>query len=830
MAKYQSSLTAVHKDMAFSKKDVWIYAALPALPYEFLEGSQREGIAESLSIGLESLLPSQEKALESFLYVTSMPFDAAAWREQLAERTGMYDASPYWPQAMNDMARYLERSHFRSREVYLSIKLGDRREYHASSVFASFRAFSDYLMQYSGGGDPSISESELEFWEGRARSFRNKLIGGALRAEHISDDQLVRSETIVRLLKETLWPGMDMEDIPQRDRQQWGHGEINGLAIADIKNHSRYLKISQFQNGQMIEGYRATLCFSRFPDEYDFPAQEPWIHYSSLLGMPTTIFSRFTIEPARKVRKVVEAKEKDALDQYENSQGSAPLQVLEQLETARQLKHNLDRERRPGVNARHRIVVTAHSVSELEQRVQRVIDHYKNLDIDVVWPTGDQMNLLLESQPADRVRSKAYLQSQEIGIIPVGMPSASGKVGDRVSLSPTGKPVGWLGPYIGHTNSRVREPVFVSMHAAIAKNRPASCAIIGPTGRGKTFLGLTLTYLMALQGTWTVLIDPKGDALPMIDLPGLKGRSRALDLRNGNDGLVDPFFLSDKKEEQSIMALEVIELFLGGGDTIEVVAKNALSEVIKDVANQPEPSLHKVVERLLSHPSPEGKGIGNRLDLIRDLPYAKLCFSPNRNPDDKALKAEDGLTVVSLKGLDLPSNSNRADYSYTNHLAVGIMYLLTRYTEEMMWSSNQKYPKAVVIDEAWSITSTPQGARLIPRLARMGRSLNTATLLISQNARDFINGDIDNQLGYRISFGSKSTQEIEDIGRFLGLETGPDGKILPGNHKTLHDLKTGRCLMRDPEGRIQSVVIDNEWNLEIFDAINTNPDTKIDRR
>lgn len=830
MSKYKSSLTAIHKDLAFSAKDVWIFAALPSLPYEFLDFGQREALAQSLDIGMESLLPSQDKGLECFLIVTSVPFDSQGWKDQLKDRVDRYEYSPQWPQALEDMESYIQRNRFRSREVYLSIKIGERREYHASSPFTSLRSFSDSLMAFSGSSDPSISEKELEFWDGRARSFRNKLTGGSLRAESVDDNQLVRPEIIARLLKETLWPGMDMDDIPLRDRQTWGRGEIDGIAIADVKNGSRYLKISQFKDGKTVEGYRATLSFSRFPDEFDFPAQEPWIHYSSLLGIPTTIFSRFTIEPARKVRKVVESKEKDALDQYQNSQGSAPLQVIEQLESARQLKHELDRDRRPGITARHRIVVTAETVDQLEQRVQNVIAHYKNLDIDVVWPTGDQLNLLLESQPADRVRSKAYLQSQEIGIISVGMPSASGKVGDQVIHEPSGKTKGWLGPYLGYTNSRVREPVFFSIHSAIAKNRAAAGAIIGPTGRGKTFTGLTITYLMALQGVWTVLIDPKGDALPMIGLPGLEGRSRVLDMRDGHDGLLDPFVMSDDPAEQTMMALEVIELFHGGSDSLSAQAKNALSEVVKEVSQEENPSLYRVAERLLDHPSAEGKGVGHRLDLIKGMAYARLCFAPNRNSNQKAIRAEDGLTIISLKGLDLPSNSKKEEYSVTNNLAVGIMYLLARYTEEMMWSSNQKYPKAVVIDEAWSITSTPQGARLIPRLARMGRSLNTATLLISQNARDFLTGDVDNHLGYRISFGSQSTPEIEDIGEFLGFEKGPNGKILPGNHKTLHDLDTGRCLIRDPQGRVQSVVIDNQWNIDIFDAINTNPDTKIDRR
>ena len=140
-----------------------------------------------------------------------------------------------------------------------------------------------------------------------------------------------------------------------------------------------------------------------------------------------------------------------------------------------------------------------------------------------------------------------------------------------------------------------------------------------------------------------------------------------------------------------------------------------------------------------------------------------------------------------------------------------------------MNTSNQKHPKAVIIDEAWSITSTAQGRNMIQRLARMGRSLYTAIICISQNAGDF--QDLTNSMPYRLAFGTKDSDEVEAVAKFLGLEAGDDGKTLPGNYSTIEKLQRGQCLMRDPDGRIQTVLVDN-WSDEIFEAINTNPDTK----
>lgn len=822
MAKYEAALKALHKDMAFSKSEVYIYAELPSLPYEFIENNQREALAESLSIGMEGLLPTQEKALHYHLHVTSIPFDTEEWYGDLLERSRRYDVSSGWPYALRAMKDYMDHIKFRSREVYLGLKLGDRADYKSGSATGSFRAISDLLQFVVGGSDDFMSDDELEFWDLQAQAFRNRLQGGALRATE------VKAEQIARLLKESLWPEMPYEEVSAVDRQTWGTGEVAGLAIADVQNASRHLKITQFLDGKEVTGYRATLCFSRFPDEMQFPGQEPWIHSSALLGFPTTIFSRGTIEPARKVVKVVEAKEKDALDQFKNSNGNAPIAVLEQLESAQVVKHELNRQRRPWVFGRHRIVVTAKTKEDLDKRIQRTISHYKGLDIDLVLPSGDQMKLLLESQPADTVRSPSYYQRQEIGILPIGMPSASGKVGDTISIGADGKNKGWLGPYIGYTNSRVMEPVFMSIHSAISRNNPGGAVITGAPGGGKTFAGLTLTYLMAMQDVWTVFIDPKGDAIPMADLPELAGRVRVFDMQNGHEGLLDPFTLAENLSGQKLMALEVIQLLIGGADKISDAAKNVLSEAINTVAKREVPSLYHVVDILLESNIDSAKGLGNQLELIRGLPFARLCFAPNRDPDLQPMQASDGLTIISLKGLNLPANNDKSSYTTSNHLAIGIMYLITRYTESLMYDEDDKHPKAVVIDEAWAITSTPQGAAMIPRIGRMGRALNTALLLISQNANDFL--QMANYLPYRLAFGTKATDEIESVAEFLGLEKGDDGKPLPGNFKTIHNLEKGECLMRDPDGRIQSIKIDNNWNPSLFDAFNTNPDEKIDRR
>lgn len=814
--KYRPSITGIDHDLAFSSKHVWLYVQLPAQQYEFRDYASREALAEQIGIGLEGLIQRADKSVECNMIVTSMPFDDYKWAKALHERTLKSNPSPYWKTFFRNMSNHVHNQRFRQREVFLGINLGNRSEFKSSSTLGPLRDISDLLTGSLGIKDYMIAEKELAFWHKRAEEYKRTLLYGHLKAKEIT------ANTIARLIRETLYPSMEVPDVSASEKSQWGHGEIAGLGIAAIENNKKFLKITQTDSdGNDQEGYRATLCFGRFPDELDFPGQEPWIHYASVLSAPSTIFSRFTIEPAVKVEKEVSRKLKDAEDQANNSGGNVSYAIQEQIQTAHELKYSLSRDRKPWIYGRHRIVITGRTEEQLRNRVQETIDHYKNLDIDVLWPSGDQLNLLLESQPGDKVRVSAYYQRQELAIIPIGMPTGSGNVGDSVWKDPaTGNVKGWIGPYIGSTTSRVKEPVFLSIHSAIARNKPPGLVITGAPGGGKSFSAFTITYIMALQGVWTIFIDPKGDALPLANLPGLEGRVKKFDLKYGHDGLLDPFTLTSDKSEQGLLAVETISLFVGG--RMDNETQSALYDAIDQVGKQANPSLYNVVDVLLAYPTHAGVSLGRKLNLIRDMAFARLCFSPNVG-DRVPFRAEDGLTIISLASLDLPATTDRENYSTSNHLAVGLMYLLVHYTESLMYSQNKEHPKAVVIDEAWSITTTPQGANMIPRLTRLGRSLNTAVILVSQNAGDFLK--LTNNMSYRMAFGTRDKDEIQNVADFFGLEKGPDGKVTQGNAATIAGLQNGECLMKDADDNIARVRFD-AWNKEMITAFDTNPETR----
>jgi type IV secretory pathway VirB4 component len=321
---------------------------------------------------------------------------------------------------------------------------------------------------------------------------------------------------------------------------------------------------------------------------------------------------------------------------------------------------------------------------------------------------------------------------------------------------------------------------------------------------------------MALAGIWTIYIDPKGDALPMSNLPGME-EAKVFDLRQGNDGMLDPFSIGQTNAEKVGLALETIGLFMGGQNRITPQQNVQLSQILKKVSIMPNPSLNKVVDELMAADSDDAKGLGATLDLIRDLPFARLCFAEKTGD---ALRPDEGLTIITLLGLDLPSSVTPPEsYSNSNKLAVAVMYLLASFTRDLMMNLNKSHPKAIVIDEAWAITSTPQGAKLIFEVARMGRSLNTGLVLVSQNAGDFLGEGVTNSISTKLAFRAKQPEEIENVLKFFNLEPHE------GNKDIIRELRNGECIIQDVEGRIAIVQVDG-WSQEMNYAFETNPETR----
>lgn len=821
----KSSITAIENDITFSKRDVYLWVKLKETDYEFKTNEEREQIVTNFSLACANILDSDENELECHIIVTSKLFDSAAWRNNFHRAMDSGDPTPYFEEYTAKMANHISEYQFRDKNVYLGVSLGPRNAYNVKKSALKIPFFEEIFNALSGEVDEYVTKEELAFWEEKARLVRYSLINGELQSNYVS------ANDIAYILRKPMFPAMPMPSIEElgiTGSQSWGAGELQTLNDADVVNTPRWLEITQLINGVERKGYRATLCMAKFPEVMNYPDKEPWIHSSSLLGFPVDIYSRFSIIPSAKVKKQVGNKIKEAKDQAANmtsAGGQINLEVEENLRLGEHLDYALSKDDTPWLYGRHRVVVEASTENELKERCQAVIEHYKSLGILVIWSTGDQLSLLQESMPNDKVRLASYYQRHELNIMGAGVPAGAGGAGDKVIRTESGDELGWLSCYIGYTTSRIVEPVFLSMHSALARNRPPGLVITGAPGSGKSYTAFTLTYGMVISGVKTIYIDPKVDALPLAGLPGCEDTT-VIDLQQSPDGLLDPFQIGQSDGERIDLAISTIEMLVGGSNAISSTASAEMSKAIKIVLKNRVPSMNQLVEILLSSKIPDANALGERLSLIKKMPYARLCFAERKRDSaspTEGLNLDSRLTIITLLGLDMPdSKTPREDYSNRNYLAIAILFLLTSFARKLMINPREgegHLPKAIVIDEAWAITSTAQGSKMVLETARMGRSLNTAIILVSQNAGDFLGGDVTNSVSTRMAFRAEASDEITNVLEFFEL---PNNRA---NREVISRLETGVCLLKDSEKRIARVRIDG-WDAEQKIAFETNPVAK----
>ena len=98
----------------------------------------------------------------------------------------------------------------------------------------------------------------------------------------------------------------------------------------------------------------------------------------------------------------------------------------------------------------------------------------------------------------------------------------------------------------------------------------------------------------------------------------------------------------------------------------------------------------------------------------------------------------------------------------------------------------------------------------------MGRSRNTALILVSQNAGDLLNEQVTNCLSSVFAFRSTERGEVANVMSLLGVAPSDDHKAV------LRALGNGECIFRDLDDRAGRIGIDLV-SQELRDWIDTNP-------
>ncbi len=774
----------------------WAYYRVPTVSYEFTTPVERETLAASLTVALAAIrMPDAEVHLR----VAHRSYPAADWATKLDATS---DGGPGWLDYLEEMYRHVWAKDFWTKEVYLGVRLGQRgvRAQLSGGVLAQLASSYRAGEQLLGLSDEAVSAAEITRWTEHAERLGRALGASALAASHASSDE------IAWLFRHVL-AGTAFEPQPSAVRRRtWGAGEIESLLEGQVHNGRTILRLEHPAG----ESWAAFLSFARFPDVMYFPEGEPWLHYADSLPFPVEASLRMRlIAPARASkdvsRRLAHARDMDA--HIREAGAELPIALAEQIEAARLLEHGITKERLPFVYGWHRLMVTAPTRDMCVRRAEAVIEHYRDAGIDVMNSTGDQFSLLCESLPGDRVRLTSYLQRQPLYTVAGGMPNATVDLGDKVTPD-----TGWIGPYIGETQGRARSVVHFDPLVAAARNRPTAVAITGEPGGGKTTLALLLILQLALRGVTVAVIDPKGDAQSLAGWLSERGRqARVVPLGSAAPGLLDPFSFGDELAERRTMATETLRLLL---PRMSEERESAMIQAVAAVAAGEQPSLGKVVLHLEQSKDPASVNLGAVLRSMSEMRLARLCFAPSGG---QRIDAAGWTTVFTLAGLTLPDIAvRRDDYSYEQRLSVALLYLVSQFARRLLNGMDRRLPKAIFLDEAWAITSTPQGAKLIPEVSRMGRSRNTALIMVSQNAGDLLNEQVTNCISSVFAFRSSERTEVANVLALLGLEQSEEHKA------ALRGLGNGECIFRDLDGRAGRIAVDLISD-ELRQCLDTNP-------
>ncbi|YCK34451.1 ATP-binding protein [Actinomadura sp. ATCC 39365] len=773
----------------------WAYFRLPTVSYEFVTPEEREALATNVTIALAAIrMPDAEVHLR----VAHRTYPAAEWAMALNATS---DEGPGWRDYLEEMYRHVWAKDFWSKEVYLGVRLGPRGKQLGSGVLAQLLGFYQKTEKALGMEDDHVPDSEIGRWTESAERLGRALASSALYARHAT------SVEVAWLFQHAAAGAVGDPPSSASPKRRWGKGEIESLVEGEIHNGRSLLRIVQPQG----DSYVAHLSFARFPDLMPFPDGEPWMHFADQLPFPVEISSRMRLIPPVKASKDVARKLAHArdMDHHIREAGAeAPIALAEQIDAARMLEHGITKERLPFVYGWHRLIISAPTEDICVQRVEAVVEHYRDMGIDVVNSTGDQFSLFCETLPGEKVRVNAYAQRQPLRTIAGGMATATVDLGDRLDDGSEG----WLGPYIGETVGRARSIVHFDPLLAASRNRPTAIAITGEPGGGKTTLALLMIYQMALRGVTVAVIDPKGDAESLVQLLEKRGRkARVIPLGSAAPGLLDPFSFGDDIAAKKTMATETLRLLL---PRMSEERESAMIQAVAAVSNGPDPSLGKVVDYLEQADDPASKNLGAVLRSMSEMHLARLCFDPSGGDQ---IDSEGWTTVFTLGGLTLPDvATTRDDYSYEQRLSVALLYLVSQFARRLMNGLDRRAPKAIFLDEAWAITSTPEGAKLVPEVSRMGRSRNTALVLVSQNAGDLLNEQVTNCLSSVFAFRSTERVEVDHVMSLLGVEPSEEHKAV------LRSLGNGECVFRDLDGRAGRIGVDL-ISEELLRWLDTNP-------
>ena len=610
-----------------------------------------------------------------------------------------------------------------------------------------------------------------------------------LRASGKGDDAVVRGPSLVSLGDVLLAEGGDATDV-------------------DRPRHRRYLR-AEVEAGV---GYQAFAVVSDMPQALTYPDGAECLARVDEAGFPVDWCVR--VRPTANADAQVKIKRQlrqlqGQFDEYKGDGVGAPPTLASAVEAMEAEWAELAANpAEPELETTTIFAVWGPDLASVEDRANRLRKLYETNEYGLPRPTGGQLALYGAMLPAGPLPS--VCRDYACHLLPATLaacaPFAGTEVGERrgallaLSLDGVGAPVLWHPGYGPSTN------------------RSGSIAIVGKTGSGKTYLLKSLTHFTLRLGGRVLAVDRTEMGEYGRLAPLMPGTHQVLRLGERSDVCLDPLRVF-AGEDRIRYTVGFLSLLSGTSPTQPQGA--ALAEAVRRVAQRGGARLGDVVDELLAEGAEDDDAlaVGKKLRIFTRGGLADVAFG-----EDPGVRLDADYLVLHLPGLQLPDEETLRNEHLARQLlpeqvfSMALLYLVAAVARHVAFADRRRF-SAILMDEAWVLTASPQGRQLLFETARDGRKHNAGLWMASQDPRDILDDRLADLMGSRFVFRLAPGAAQAGL-RLVGMDPTESAiQLLDESNRA-----EGQCLYRDIDGDVGLVQILEAPFPELHDAFDTNPE------
>jgi hypothetical protein len=372
-------------------------------------------------------------------------------------------------------------------------------------------------------------------------------------------------------------------------------------------------------------------------------------------------------------------------------------------------------------------------------------------------------------------------------------------------------------------------PFFIDPLGAPLKNLPPVFGIFGDPGSGKTFFAQSVAVQSALNGLPVIFVNPKGgDSLyGMVDYAqSLEVPSRRVSMSALEDtpGAFDPFRYAPPTIAAEIANLHILSALEDVRDGLSLPERLALGSGLKRGALNGARCVWDALQYI------PGEEAGRLRGLVEQQMEASSMFSLGiaLQPLPSIDMTTQRLTLVDFdRELGLPEGKTANEYTVSERIALAAVRLVIRASLEILIANRSG---VLIVDEAWTFLSQPEGLASLQRISREGRSLNILPVLLTQRIADVVTKDLESYLSRVLVLKLSEKKEAETAVRLCGLQPTPERlaeirEFGPLPAEGDQPARWARGIFRDLAGQHAQVVL-GPTPPEAAAAYSTNPEDR----